>query len=334
MHSSMMYTPVDDVNASNQSGQNQLKRPKNRRLGKLHGKEDSDPSEGRRLSEEEILLQWTGGPSVSNREKLPTKQPDKDRSADWHRRRILKKLLKQNSSISFNDTYLALDCEMVGTGPNGDVSAVGKVCLVNWVGNVVLHTFVKVPERVTDFRTKISGIKAKDIASRDAMCLEDCRALVQHLLRGRILIGHALDNDLKALRIKHPLQGIRDSAIYPPFMRKTITENSNTPILRPRKLRDLAWDYLGKNIQVHGKAHSPIEDATAALELYKLFKSEWDSNIEWQMQSIQSLYLPISDTETDTYSAIKSKNGSENSNVFHPASHFVVENSSLESVNS
>ena len=59
--------------------------------------------------------------------------------------------------------YVALDCEMVGTGPGGSFSMVACVCLVNHHGNVLLDTFVAPMDRVTDYRTAISGVSAKDL---------------------------------------------------------------------------------------------------------------------------------------------------------------------------
>lgn len=41
---------------------------------------------------------------------------------------------------------------MVGTGPRGSVSALARVCVVNAQGNVVMDTFVKPNEKVTDYR--------------------------------------------------------------------------------------------------------------------------------------------------------------------------------------
>lgn len=39
------------------------------------------------------------------------------------------------------------------------------------------------------------------------------------LLKGRILVGHALKNDLDVLMLSHPRQMIRDTAKYRPYMR-------------------------------------------------------------------------------------------------------------------
>lgn len=59
--------------------------------------------------------------------------------------------------------YLAVDCEMVGVGPNGSESSLARVSLVDWNGAVVLDEFVRQKERVTDWRTQWSGIREKDM---------------------------------------------------------------------------------------------------------------------------------------------------------------------------
>jgi hypothetical protein len=75
--------------------------------------------------------------------------------------------------------YFALDCEMVGTGPNGFDSAVARVTILNWEKEIVFDTFVKVPVPVTDYRTYISGIRPQDIESDSAITFEEAR-LVSH----------------------------------------------------------------------------------------------------------------------------------------------------------
>jgi RNA exonuclease 4 len=60
--------------------------------------------------------------------------------------------------------YLALDCEMVGVGIEGAESALARVSLVNFHGAVILDTFVRQRERVVDYRTPFSGIRAADMA--------------------------------------------------------------------------------------------------------------------------------------------------------------------------
>lgn len=186
--------------------------------------------------------------------------------------------------MSKRDIYFALDCEMVGVGPEGLDSAVARVTVVNWEEEIVLDTFVKVPVPVTDYRTFVSGITAEDIDEHSsAVSLRECREAVLTLLRGKILIGHALQNDLQALGITHPWTDTRDTAVYPPYMREHVDQTTKEKVLVPRKLRDLSWEKLHKQIQYIGKNHCPVEDALAALNLYKASRTEWEmAMIQWQ----------------------------------------------------
>ena len=52
--------------------------------------------------------------------------------------------------------YIAIDCEMVGIGPTSKQSALARISCVDWDCNVLLDTYVKVPGKVTDFRTWVS----------------------------------------------------------------------------------------------------------------------------------------------------------------------------------
>lgn len=175
--------------------------------------------------------------------------------------------------------YVALDCEMVGIGTDGKQSALARVSITNWDGSIVLDTFVKVPTRVTDFRTFVSGVTAKDIRStnEDAMELHACRKKVGELIKDKILIGHSLKNDFSALMLDHPKQDIRDTAKYKPFMRAS---GRNGGKLRPRKLRDLVKEHVGRTIQVEGEAHSSVDDANATMDLYKTVRDQWEKEIK------------------------------------------------------
>jgi len=184
-----------------------------------------------------------------------------------------------DAPMTKNDLYFALDCEMVGVGDEGLESALARVCVVNWENQVVLDTFVKVKVPITDYRTYVSGVTQEDVESQNAMAYEDVRATVKNIIKGKILIGHALENDLNALKLTHPYSDTRDSATYAPFMREGIDQASGKMAMRPRKLRDLAWECLDRPIQKAGVAHSPIEDAVAALDLYKSVRNDWEKKL-------------------------------------------------------
>jgi RNA exonuclease 4 len=93
---------------------------------------------------------------------------------------------------------MAIDCEMVGTGPNGSQSVLARVSLVNYHGHILVDSFVKPKERVTDWRTWVSGVRASDMI--DAKSFEVVQKEVAEIVEGKILIGHAVENDT---RVRH-----------------------------------------------------------------------------------------------------------------------------------
>jgi RNA exonuclease 4 len=74
------------------------------------------------------------------------------------------------SEVALPGKYVALDCEMVGVGPepNRD-SALARVSLVNFHGHQVYDSYVQIPRNieVTDYRTHVSGIDIFEKTSRD-----------------------------------------------------------------------------------------------------------------------------------------------------------------------
>jgi len=172
--------------------------------------------------------------------------------------------------------YLALDCEMVGIGSDGKRSALARVSIIGWDGEVLLDKFVKVPDRVSDFRTWVSGVRAKDLKRDDAITPEECRTIVGNMFMGKTLVGHSIKNDLEALMLTHPRNDIRDTARYKPFMKARGKDGGK---LRPRKLKELAEEYLGLMIQVEGESHCSIDDARATMQLFRHVRSEWDLDI-------------------------------------------------------
>jgi RNA exonuclease 4 len=162
--------------------------------------------------------------------------------------------------------YLSLDCEFVGVGPDGCNSALARVSIVNYYGNVVLDKFVKPKERVTDWRTWVSGVTPKHL--KNAISFEEVQKEVASLLENRILVGHAVNNDLKVLMVSHPKVSIRDTSAHRPF-RKLV---KGTP-----SLKRLAQEVL--NLDIQSGEHSSIEDAQATMLLFRLNKKQFDANL-------------------------------------------------------
>ena len=175
---------------------------------------------------------------------------------------------------------IALDCEMVGVGEDGRRSALARVSVVNEDGNVVLDTFVAPTERVTDYRTRVSGVRPVDL--RDAPPFKEVQRKMADILRGRVLVGHALKNDLKCLLLDHPRRHTRDTALYRPLTRplRANERAQNTGIARgrgSRSLRELCAQHLGLEIQAG--EHSSVDDARAALLLYQKNAVAWERAI-------------------------------------------------------
>lgn len=57
---------------------------------------------------------------------------------------------------------IAMDCEMVGVAP-GMRNGLGRVSIVNEFGYCLYDKFVKPLEKITDFRTRWSGIRPSDM---------------------------------------------------------------------------------------------------------------------------------------------------------------------------
>jgi RNA exonuclease 4 len=168
---------------------------------------------------------------------------------------------------------LGMDCEMVGIG-HRKASVLARVSIVDLDGNKVLDTLVRVGEKGMDCRTRVSGIQQQELESRAAMSYGECRTLVKNLIFGKILVGHALQNDLDALKIRHPVELIRDTSQYAPFMTQM-----RDGYLRPRRLSELMWEFFGKAIQ--NQQHCSLEDARSAMSLYRLVKDEWERSIRF-----------------------------------------------------
>jgi RNA exonuclease 4 len=95
------------------------------------------------------------------------------------------------------------------------------------------------------------------------------------MMKGKILVGHALHNDLKVLMLKHPRQFIRDTANYWPLMRVGLCSTIYSFIvmidisviivqakgkeggkMKPRALRELAKQHL--NLTIQQGEHDPV----------------------------------------------------------------------------
>lgn len=161
--------------------------------------------------------------------------------------------------------YLAIDCEMVGVGPEGAESALARVSLVNYHGQVIMDKYVRPVERIVDFRTEFSGIRPHHM--KDAVPLREVQDEICALLKDKILVGHSLINDFRVLLLNHPRKLTRDTSKYRPFR---ALSRGKTP-----SLKKLAKEVLGLAIQ-EGE-HDSVDDARVAMLLFRAHKDDWEN---------------------------------------------------------
>lgn len=167
--------------------------------------------------------------------------------------------------------YVALDCEMVGTGPPPHHDHVlARVSMVNFHGEQLYDSYVLPTQgiKVEDYRTHVSGIKPEHLKPGYARAFAQVQKDVSDLLDGRILIGHALRNDLQVLMLSHPQKDIRDTFRHPKFREENFG--------KPPALRNLAEKELG--IKIQKGEHSSIEDARATMMIFRKEKTGFEED--------------------------------------------------------
>ncbi|XP_008842070.1 RNA exonuclease 5 isoform X2 [Nannospalax galili] len=165
-------------------------------------------------------------------------------------------LTKCNGSVTDSSPLFGLDCEMCLTSKGRELT---RVSLVTDGGHCVMDELVKPDDKILDYLTCFSGI-TKKILNPVTTKLKDVQKLLRELLPPEaVLVGHSLDQDLRALKMIHP-HVIDTSLLY-------IGKQA-----RRFKLQFLAKVILGKDIQCSNKlGHDAIEDARTALELAQYF---------------------------------------------------------------
>ncbi|VDP14338.1 unnamed protein product [Heligmosomoides polygyrus] len=176
----------------------------------------------------------------------------------------------QSCAFSGEPTHIvALDCEYVGGGTDGSDDLLARVSIVNEEGHIVYDKYVKPRERVTDFRTSVSGIRPADIAK--GLPFDVVQREVAKILKDRIVVGHALNNDFRVLCFQHNSKLTRDTAKCQ-LLRKMANCNGLPSLKR------LANAVLGIDIQ-QGE-HDSVIDARVALRLYYAVKKKWESDLK------------------------------------------------------
>ena len=118
-------------------------------------------------------------------------------------------MLNQGNKRGKETQVLALDVERILTAEGEKLA---RVSIVNFYGNIVFDTLVK-PCRfhsdkpvVVDYREWCTGIKPADLDHAPAF--SNIEPILKKIVRGKTIVGHSLDNDLRHLGIDPVAQKI------------------------------------------------------------------------------------------------------------------------------
>uniref|UniRef100_W5MN59 Interferon stimulated exonuclease 20 like 2 n=1 Tax=Lepisosteus oculatus TaxID=7918 RepID=W5MN59_LEPOC len=175
---------------------------------------------------------------------------------------------------------VAVDCEMVGTGPMGKRSELARCSIVGHDGDVIYDQYILPVNRVTDYRSRWSGIRPHHL--RQATPFQVAKKQIMKLLQGKVVVGHAIHNDFKALEYFHPPALTRDTSRIP-----LLNARAGLPAAATPSLKNLTRAILSRDIQVGRKGHSSVEDARATMELYKTVEVQWESALARKSSATQ-----------------------------------------------
>uniref|UniRef100_A0A5K3EIS8 RNA exonuclease 4 n=1 Tax=Mesocestoides corti TaxID=53468 RepID=A0A5K3EIS8_MESCO len=179
--------------------------------------------------------------------------------------------LVKAESFSGMTKAIALDCEFVGVGFEGKEDALARVSIVNQFGHVLLDEYVRPKEKITDYRTAVSGITPHHMRpGGPAKDFDTVHTNVAALCKGRVLVGHAVHNDLRVLMLSHPKMDIRDTSRYKPFRNLFNGRNPSLKALTDRVL----------GISVQAGEHDSVEDARATMRIYTAVKRIWEAQLK------------------------------------------------------
>ncbi|KAI5644277.1 putative exonuclease GOR [Phthorimaea operculella] len=171
----------------------------------------------------------------------------------------------------------AIDAEMCYTTAGLELAC---IAVIGVDGRVVYRSLVKPSSPVVDLNTRFSGIRPRDLARATKTLRDVQNDILGFVGTDTILIGHALDNDLRALKLLHSAV-VDTCALYP--------HPRGFPLRQ--SLRTLAREHLKRKVQCGDDGHSPLEDARAAMDLVLL--KVHAERAERQQQLRRAHQLPV-----------------------------------------
>ena len=133
-----------------------------------------------------------------------------------------------------------------------------RISLVDEECKLVYDTFVQPPNEILDYNTRFSGITAETLEGVTTTLEQVQQKLLELCGDDKILVGHSLENDLRACKFVHTR--IIDTAIIYPHQRGPPYKNA---------LRYLVSKFLRREME-RSTGHCSVDDASACMQLVKL----------------------------------------------------------------
>ncbi|KAG9007723.1 hypothetical protein FRB94_014051 [Tulasnella sp. JGI-2019a] len=165
--------------------------------------------------------------------------------------------------------YMAFSTQCVGSGPQGRIPLLARCTVVDYRGQVVYDYYVQPIAPVTNYFTATTGLTAS--LPDGALTLAQAQADITQQLLNKIVVGHELHNSLSSVGVPHRTIDTRDVGLYLPF-RAALGYQDTVP------LPVLCSQLMRRTIQYNG-VFDPIEDARAAMDLFRTHEDTWEASI-------------------------------------------------------
>lgn len=181
---------------------------------------------------------------------------------------VLKKTVcsPESDPLASKRKVIVLDCEMAYSDHDTDEAV--SICIVDFfTGEVLMNKLVKPHEVIVEHRSRTHGITRKGLntALRQGQTLngwrETRKELFTHIDSNTVIIGHAVHNDLRVLRVCHTK--VLDTMI----LTNNAVSGGERLSRRNWSLQSLCEELFGLHIRASSKKHSALEDTMAAREI-------------------------------------------------------------------